>query len=75
MLVKASNPKQLKQVEDLLKSELGDLDLEVNVFRNPVNKWVQVSVSGEDEAIATNYINQKIGTCPAKVKTSKNTPS
>jgi hypothetical protein len=71
LLVKAFNPKQLKQVDDLLKSELGELDLEISVSANPANKWVQVSLSGEDEAIATNYINQKIGTCPANLKKIK----
>jgi hypothetical protein len=39
LLVKASNPRQLKQIDDLLKDELGDLDLEVNVLGNPVNSY------------------------------------
>ncbi len=64
LFVKASNPKQLKQVDDFLKAELGELDLEIEVSIGPTNKWVQVSLSGEDQAIATNYISQKIGTCP-----------
>ena len=68
LFVKAFNPKQLKQVDDLLKNELGELDLEISVSANPTSKWVQVSLTGEDEAIATNYINQKIGTCPANIK-------
>jgi hypothetical protein len=72
LLVKASNPKQIKQVEDLLKNDLGDLDLEINVLGNPISKWLQVSVSGEDEAIATNYINQRIGTCPTNIKKYSN---
>jgi hypothetical protein len=68
LIVKASNPRQLKQIDDLLKDELGDLDLEVNVLGNPVNKWVQVFLDGEDEAIATNYIKKQIGTCPQNKK-------
>jgi len=68
LFAKASNPKQLKQIDDLLKSELGDLDLEVRVLGSPINKWVQVSLSGEDEPIATSYINQKIGVCPTNIK-------
>lgn len=68
LFAKASNPKQLKQIDDLLKSELGDLDLEVKVLGSPINKWVQVSLSGEDEPIATSYINQKIGVCPTNIK-------
>ncbi|MGD0996643.1 MAG: DUF2110 family protein [Candidatus Bathyarchaeia archaeon] len=68
LLVKASNAGQLKQVDDLLKSEFENLDLEVKVLGNPVNRWVQVSLSGEDEVIATSYINKEIGTCPINIK-------
>ena len=68
LLVKASNSGQLKQVDDLLKSEFENLDLDVKVLGNPVNKWVQVTFSGEDEVIATSYINKNIGTCPINIK-------
>ena len=68
MLVKASNSGQLKQIDDLLKSEFENLDLDVKVLGNPVNRWVQVSLSGEDEVIATSYINKNIGICPIDIK-------
>jgi hypothetical protein len=68
LLVKASNSGQLKQVDELLKSEFENLDLDVKVLGTPVNKWVQVSLSGEDEVIATSYINKNIGTCPINIK-------
>ncbi|HKM60657.1 MAG TPA: DUF2110 family protein [Candidatus Bathyarchaeia archaeon] len=68
LLVKASNAGQLKKIDDLLKSEFENLDLEVKVLGNPVNRWVQVSLSGEDEVIATSYINKEIGTCPINIK-------
>jgi hypothetical protein len=68
LLVKASNSGQLKQIDDLLKSEFENLDLDVKVLGNPVNRWVQVSLSGEDEVIATSYINKNIGTCPINIK-------
>jgi len=68
LLVKASNPRHLKQIDDILKNEFGQLSLDVKVLGTPVNKWVQVSLSGEDEAIATSFINQKIGTCPISIK-------
>jgi hypothetical protein len=68
LLVKAYNSGQLKQIDDLLKSEFENLDLDIKVLGNPVNKWVQVSLSGEDEVIATNYIHKNIGTCPINIK-------
>jgi len=55
-------------VDDLLKAEFENLDLDFKVLGAPVNNWVQVSLSGEDEALATSYINKEIGTCPISVK-------
>ncbi|MGA2680521.1 MAG: DUF2110 family protein [Candidatus Bathyarchaeia archaeon] len=68
LLVKARNARQLKQVDDLLNAEFENLDLDFKVLGAPVNKWVQVSLSGEDEVIAANYINKEIGTCPISIK-------
>jgi hypothetical protein len=68
LLVKARNAGQLNQIDGLLKAEFENLDLDFKVLGAPVNKWVQVSLSGEDEVIATNYINREIGTCPISIK-------
>jgi len=68
LLVKASNAGQIRQIDELLKSEFENLDLDVKVLGTPVNRWVQVSLSGEDETIATSYINKNIGTCPINLK-------
>jgi hypothetical protein len=68
LLIKTSNARQLKQIDDLLKSEFESLDLDVKVLGNSAGKWVKISVSGDDEVIATSYINKKIGTCPISIK-------
>lgn len=68
LLAKSRGDTQLKQVDELLKAEFENLDLDFKVLGAPVNKWVQVSLSGEDEVIATNYINKEIGTCPVSIK-------
>lgn len=64
LLVKAFHGGQLKQIDELLREQFGDLDVEVKVLGNPTNKWVQVSVLGEDETVAASYIKKEIGTCP-----------
>lgn len=74
LLVKASNFGQVKQVDELLKAQFEELDVEVKVLTNSTNRWVQVSLSGEDEAIASSYINKKIGTCPTSLESAKNYP-
>jgi hypothetical protein len=74
LLVKASNLGQVKQIDELLKTQFEELDVEVKVLTNSANRWVQVSLSGEDEAIATSYINKEIGTCPTSLDNAKNYP-
>jgi len=71
LLVKALHGGQLKQIQDLLNSEFEDLDVEAKVLGNRVNRWVQVELSGEDQTIATSYINNKIGTCPVNLENAK----
>jgi hypothetical protein len=72
LLVKATNLGQAKQIDELLQTQFEDLDIEVKVLTNSSNRWVQVSLSGEDEAIATSYINREIGTCPTSLENAKN---
>src|SRR5512136_1345037 len=68
LLVKTSSARQLKQIDDLLKAEFENLSVDVKVFGNSVGNWVKVTISGEDEVIATSYINKKIGTSPISIK-------
>ena len=74
LLVKASNLGQVKQIDELLKTQFSDLDVAVEVSNNTANRWIQVSLSGEDEVIATSYINKEIGTCPSSLENAKNYP-
>ncbi len=64
LLVKAFHGGQLKQIDELLREQFGDLDVEVKVLGNSTNKWAQVSVLGEDETVAASYIKKEIGICP-----------
>lgn len=71
LLAKAFHGGQIKQISELLQGQFEDLDVEVKVLGNPVNKWVQVSVSGDDEAVATSYIKKEIGICPVSLDALK----
>jgi hypothetical protein len=68
LLVKVRSAGQLKLVDALLKAEFENLDVDSKLLGAPVNKWVQVSLSGEDEVIATNYLAKEVGTCPINAK-------
>lgn len=67
LLVKASSSKQIEQIEEFLTSEFEELDVELTVHSNTINRWVQIEVSGEDEGIATSFIKQKIGVAPTNL--------
>jgi hypothetical protein len=64
LLVKAAHTTLLKEIDSLLQSEFEELDVEAKVLSTPKNRWVQVSLIGEDEVIATNFLRKKIGLCP-----------
>jgi hypothetical protein len=72
LLVKALNFGQVKQIDEILKTQFAELDVEAQVRSNPTNRWIQVSLSGEDEAIATAFIKKEIGTCPASLENARN---
>ncbi len=67
LLVKAWNGGQLKQIEELLKVQFEELTVDMK-FLISKNKWVQVSVSGEDEAVASSFIRKEIGICPVSLE-------
>ncbi len=64
LLTKAFNQGQIKQIATDLQRAFEDLEAKATIIGNPVNKWVQVEVSGEDEGIVKSYINKLMGTCP-----------
>ena len=67
LLAKIYNSHQLKQIETTLDELLGDLSVETKVKGTAANKWVQVDLSGEDEAIATKLLEREIGFCPVNI--------
>jgi hypothetical protein len=67
LFVKAFNSNQLKQVDDLLKSQYEELDIKTTITANPQNKWVQLTLEGEDEVVATAYARKNIGICPVNL--------
>jgi hypothetical protein len=67
LFTKAYNKGQLNQIEVSLKAAFEDLDVQLEVLGNPVNKWVKVEVAGEDEGVAKSYITKQIGVCPNSI--------
>jgi hypothetical protein len=71
LLTKTKDNEQLKQVHQTLQTHLSGLDIEARILGTVGGGWIQISLSGEDEAIATNYLIQEIGLCPSSYDSVK----
>jgi len=67
LLTKTHSAGQLKQIEKLLNTNFEGLNVEMEVVTAPRGRWVQATLSGEDEAIATNFIRKEFGLCPTNL--------
>jgi hypothetical protein len=71
LLTKIHNPSQLKQIDKALKGLFEGLIVEAEVSGTSADRWVQVALSGEDEAVATNLLARETGFCPASLENVK----
>jgi hypothetical protein len=71
LFAKVYSTSQLKLVDEFLRSTLRGLDVAINSVRVVPHRWVQVSVSGEDETVALHYLADEIGLCPASLEEIK----
>ncbi|MBE0520507.1 DUF2110 family protein [Candidatus Bathyarchaeota archaeon] len=61
---KVYNNSQLKLVDEKLQSMLKGLKVETKIRGVSSRGLVQITVSGEDEKVALNYLREQIGLCP-----------
>ena len=71
LLTKIYNSHQLRQMDKTLSALLGDLSLEVTLAGTLGGKWVQLELSGEDEAVATKLLERETGFCPINLENAK----
>lgn len=64
LFVKIDSNKQLSQSKKILRSYFENLDVDEKILGANSAGWLQLSIDGEDEKIATNYLKDKIGLCP-----------
>jgi hypothetical protein len=60
---KAYNNFQLRLIDKLLKSKIKDLNVKTEISGITPRRWVQITVSGEDEKVALHYLADEIGLC------------
>ena len=71
LLTKINDNRQLKQVRKNLNTQLNGLKVSLKILGTVAGGWVQVSLSGEDEGIAMNYLIREIGLCPSTLERMK----
>jgi hypothetical protein len=71
LLTKVYNDSQLKLVDEFLRSTLKGLNVTTNSVRVTPHRWIQATVSGEDEKVALHYLVDEIGLCPASFEEIK----
>jgi hypothetical protein len=68
LLIKVYNGFQRKELNTSLKSTFKDLKVKTEVCGVTNRGWIQLSVSGEDENVVLQYMDDKFGICPANLK-------
>jgi hypothetical protein len=68
LLTKIYNSHQLRELDRNLKELLGDLSVETQVKGTAAGKWVELEISGEDEAVATKLLERETGLCPFRLE-------
>jgi hypothetical protein len=68
LLIKAYNDFQLKLIDKFLKAKLKGLKVKTEIRGITSRRWVQTTVSGEDERVAQHYLADEIGLCPTHLE-------
>lgn len=64
LLARIYDAYRLKKIENMLEPSFEGLDVKAEIVGVAAGRWAQLSLSGEDEAVATNYVAREIGFCP-----------
>jgi len=68
LLAKIYSSNQRRQIGENVKNLFEGLSVEATVSGEPTENWIQVTLSGEDEAVATNLLAREFGFCPSKLE-------
>ena len=71
LLAKVYQSNQLKQIDKTVKNLFEGLSVETKILGDAPSGWVQMELTGEDEAIAKNLLAREIGFCPTSLEQVK----
>jgi len=64
LLAKLYDRNQRKTVANIIMSKLGGLKVHAEISNITERRWIQVSISGDDENAARHFLANEIGLCP-----------
>ena len=68
LLAKISSGRQLRQLDTFLERAFEGLEVEAKILGAVAGRWAQLSLTGEDEGVATSYVMKEIGVCPTSLE-------
>ena len=71
LLTRICDSNQLAATQKAISSALEGLVVEIKFEWVLANRWVQVSFSGEDEGVASNYVSKEVGFSPSNFEDVK----
>ena len=71
LLSRIYNSHQMKQIDLILSDLIGDLNVDASIKGTLAGRWVQLDLSGEDEAVATKLLEREVGFCPVSLDNLK----
>ena len=64
LLSRICKPSHMNYIEKRLEHLLEGLDVQLKILGVVADRWVQLDISGEDEAVALNLVSKEYGFCP-----------
>lgn len=71
LLTKIYSSNQRRNIDETVKNLFEGLSVDVTVISSSTDNWVQVTLAGEDEEIATNLLNREFGFCPSTLENAQ----
>lgn len=68
LLTKANDSSQLEQIGEVIHDSLEGLEVKMQILGTVADRWVKITLDGEDEGIATNYVAKEMGICPVSLQ-------
>ena len=71
LLAKIYSSNQRRNIDETVKNLFVGLSVDATVISSSTDNWVQVTLAGEDEEVATNLLKREFGFCPSTLENAQ----